>query len=57
MVVRAVDVVVRRPMVLGHECAPARVPDARTRIVPAEHDRRGLHSGHCEGRTKSPAMM
>ena len=57
VVVRAVDVVVWRPVVLGHACAPARVPDARTRIVSPEHDRRGLHGDRCEGRTEPPAVQ
>ena len=57
VVVRAVDVVVRRPVVLGHARAPARVPDARARIVAAEDDRRGFHGERCERRAEPPAVQ
>jgi hypothetical protein len=51
VVVRAMNVVVRRAVLVRHARAPARVADARTGIVPAKDDRCGLD---CDGRQSGP---
>ena len=56
MVISAVDVVVlyREPWSWAIR-APQQAPDARrTRIVPTENDRRGLHGDRCGSRARPP---
>jgi len=57
VVIRAVDVVVRRTVIASHARAPARVPNAATRVIPTEDDRRGLHGDRCESGAQPPAVQ
>jgi hypothetical protein len=55
VVIRAMDVIVRRAVIACHMRAPARVPDAGPRVVPPEHDRRRLDGARCERGVESPS--
>ena len=55
VVVRAVDVVVRRAVVVRHACPPGRVPYADARVVPPEYDRGRLDGARCERGAESPS--
>ena len=55
VVVGAMDVVVRRAVIAGHARAPARVPHARARVVPAKDDRGGLDAVRTQRGAETPA--
>ncbi len=54
VVVRAMDVVVRRAMIAGHVRAPARGPYAHARVVSPKDDRGRLDGVSAQGGAEAP---
>jgi hypothetical protein len=56
MVIPAMDIIVWRTVIFNHARTQTREPDAGTRIVSTENDRRGFHGDRCERLTKPPVV-
>ena len=56
MVIPAMNMIVWRTVIFNHARTPTRVPDACTRIVSTENDRRWFHADRCECLTEPPVV-
>ena len=57
VIVRAMDVEIRRAVIAGHARAPARVPHAHARVVPPKDDRGGLDAVRAQRGAEAPAQQ